>query len=453
MLFAFLARETKRGGTITPVPALCWLVFTFGGVSAAVLAATATMLTGFLCHRRSPLVRNLFLSHVPASALVILCANRFGLDSGVWVIIPAGMAVQTLAGILLSGWNPSRELITATNWLLNGIAAFTVFFFVSMDGFLGGFVVVGVMVIFALYAARTGNTLILYSGRIGILSVQNRLMSYLFRREAPGSLFFHDGLRAWTIQGKPAPGIPSPKVISAEKAGKWTVFPLDSSAFITSGSATDDLNSLPDRDRLETLKLLEGIWRSSFSKRRLENAFLGVAGMLVRITDKKDSDTHRHSIRVSQTAVKLGKILRLPEQDLFQLKIGAILHDIGKLTIPGSLIMKKGLLTEEERKIIENHPLSGTRLLEPMEKYGGASSVIIQHHERIDGTGYPGKLRGREISLHARIVAVADTFDAIISPRVYHLGKPSHIALREIKKHRGTRFDSVVVDALEEMLR
>ncbi len=180
---------------------------------------------------------------------------------------------------------------------------------------------------------------------------------------------------------------------------------------------------------------------------------MGAAGMLVRIADRKDSDTHSHSIRVSQTAVKLGRILGLSEEELFQLKVGALLHDIGKLTIPGSLIMKKGLLTEAERREIETHPIAGARLLEPMERYDLASSVVLQHHERVDGTGYPNGLSRGQISLQARIVAVADTFDAITSPRAYHLGKPSHIALREIRKYSGTHFDTAVVRALEEMLR
>jgi putative nucleotidyltransferase with HDIG domain len=142
----------------------------------------------------------------------------------------------------------------------------------------------------------------------------------------------------------------------------------------------------------------------------------------------------------------------LSREELLMLRTAALLHDIGKLAIPGSLVVKKGLLTETERRIIETHPMEGARLLAPMERYGSVISVVLQHHERIDGSGYPLGLRGSEISLHSRIVAVADTFDAITSPRAYHLGKPSHIALREITKHRGTHFDAAVADALEEML-
>ena len=451
--FAFLTHETRQGAIVTPLPAVCWLAYTFGGTFPAILTSVAVIVTGLFCHWKITPVRNLFLSHLPASALIILGSGSLGISSLALLLIPAGLLIQTAAGAFLAGWKPARAVTTAVNWLINGIAAYTLFFFVNSDGFAGGFLVVGVMMIFTLQAAQNGNRIIRYSGRIGILSIQNRLMSSFYTSESMEAMFFHDGHHVWTIQGKPAPGIPAPENMEGSGTYRWAVFPVGDSAFITSGTVSEDLNSLSGRDRRETLHLLESIWRASFAKRRLENAFLGAAGMLVRIADKKDSDTHRHSIRVSQTAVKLGRIMGLPEPELFQLKIGAMLHDIGKLTIPGNLIMKKGLLTEAERKIIETHPRAGARLLSPMERYSSASSVVLQHHERIDGTGYPEKLTGRAISLHARIVAVADTFDAIISPRAYHLGKPSHIALREIRKYRGTRFDSAVVDALEEMLR
>lgn len=453
LVFSFLTRETRQGGILTPLPAVCWLAWAFGGTLPAALTAGGAIAAGLICHWRTLPVRRLFLSHIPSSALVILAAGIPGTSFGVLLLIPAGLAVQSAASTFLDGWKPSRGLTAAVNWFINALAAGTVFFFVREDGLAGGIAVVAVLALFTLHTARSGSRLVHYSGRIGILSVQNRLMSYLYGEEIPDSIFFHDGRRTWTMQGKPAPGIPSPEDIGKGDRGEWTVFPVGDSAFITSGNASRDLESLAELDRGETLRMLEAVWRSSFSKRRLENAFLGAAGILVAMADKKDSDTHRHSIRVSQTAVKLGRILGLPESDLFQLKIGAILHDIGKLTIPGNLIMKKGLLTEAERRIIEAHPRAGARLLEPMERYGNASLVVLQHHERVDGTGYPGKLAGREISLHARIVSVADTFDAIISPRAYHLGKPSHIALMEIKKYRGTRFDSAVVDALEAMLK
>lgn len=450
ILFALLTRETRQGAVVTPLPGVCWLAVTFGGTLPAALTASGVLLCGLLFHWRNEPVRKLFLSLVVPSVMIIVA----GRSAAPWILLPAGMALQTAALALMgsSGWR--RIPVAGANWIANAIAAGTVLFFVEKDGFAGGFVVVAVMALFSLQAAVTGSRLVHYSGRIGVLSIENRLLGHFYGKETQGTLFFHDGSRIWTMEGRPAPGIPSPGNMKALAAKDLSVFPSGGkSAFIATGRAREDINALPARERGETLRFLEAVWRSAFARRRLENAFLGAAGTLVKMADKKDSDTHRHSIRVSQTAVKLGRILGLSEPELFQLKIGAILHDIGKLAIPGSLVMKKGLLTQEERKIIETHPRAGAKLLEPMERYGRASAVVLQHHERIDGTGYPSGLVGNEICLQARIVAVADTFDAIISPRSYHLGKPSHIALREIRKYRGTRYDAVVVDALEEMLR
>lgn len=450
ILFALLTRETRQGAVVTPLPGVCWLAVSFGGTLPAALTASGVLLSGLLFHWRNEPVRKLFLSLIVPSAMIIAA----GRSASPWILLPAGIALQTAALSLMgaSGWR--RTPVAAANWIANAIAAGTVLFFVEKDGFAGGFVVVAVMALFSLQAAITGSRLVHYSGRIGVLSIENRLLGHFYGKEAQGTLFFHDGSRVWTMEGRPAPGIPSPGNPKALASRDLSVFSTGgSSAFIAAGMAREDLDSLPSRERKETLRFLEAVWRSAFARRRLENAFLGAAGTLVKMADKKDSDTHRHSIRVSQTAVKLGRILGLSEPELFQLKIGAILHDIGKLAIPGSLVMKKGLLTQEERRIIETHPRAGAKLLEPMERYGRASAVVLQHHERIDGTGYPAGLAGNEICLQARIVAVADTFDAIISPRSYHLGKPSHIALREIRKYRGTRYDAVVVDALEEMLR
>lgn len=453
VFFSFMSHETREGGIVTPVPAICWLAFIFGGVPAAILTAVGTIFTGLCSHPENRSKRNLFISHIPVAGVIFAFAGGAGQSSGALLLIPAGFLVQVGTLSLLEGWKPARAGTTGLSWVVNGIASFTLFFFAMEDGFPGALLVTGVMMLFAVHAAATGSRLLSYSGRIGTLSIQNRLMSYLYREDNPYPLFFHDGGKVWTMQGKPAPLIPSPGDVKGSASEGWSAFRVGSSAFMASGEVREMLNSLPERERRETLLLLESVWRASFSRRRLENAFMGAAGMLVKIADRKDSDTHSHSIRVSQTAVKLGKILGLSEEEIFQLKVGALLHDIGKLTIPGGLIMKKGLLTEEERKLIETHPSAGARLLEPMERYDLASSVVLQHHERVDGTGYPNGLIGGQISLQARIVAVADTFDAITSPRAYHLGKPSHIALREIRKYSGTHFDTAVVRALEEMLR
>lgn len=452
LFFAFFTMETRMEGIITPLPAISWLACAFGGPLSGLLTTAASVVTGLVHMGGSRPVRDLYTSLIPASAMIIVHSWLFGMDSNSWLLIPAGFLVQSAAARVISARTAPRLAVTGVNWLINGMAAFTVLYFVALDGFPGALVVFGVMAIFVLHSVRTGAELARYSGRIGVLSVQNRLMSHLYGDEHDGMLFFDDGTMTWTMLCKPAREIPYPDSAEKDPDGQWTVFRTGRSAFIADRKVSSDLLSLQPAERTETLMLLEKAWRAAFAKKRLENAFLGAAGMLVRIADKKDSDTHRHSLRVADTAVRLGMIIGLSESELFQLRIGAMLHDIGKLTIPENLIMKKGLLTEEERAVLETHPRAGARLLEPMERYAGASSVVMQHHERIDGSGYPLGLRGRQISLNARIVAVADTFDAIVSPRAYHLGKPPHIALREIRKLTGTWYDPAVVDALEIML-
>jgi len=456
IVFSLLTHETRQGGTVTPVPALCWAAFVYGGTIPAILTVCGAILAGLMFHWRTVSLRNLFLSYIPPTAMIITVGALLSPASVYAVLlIPGGIILQSVSRGMLEGWNLNTLSVTSMNWIINAVTACAVIFFIAEDGYAGGLMVISVMAIFMSHTARTGNRLLFSSGRIGILSLQNRIISFLYREDNPYPLYFYDGRTVWTMQGKPFSGIkmpPAEKIIKGNAEG-WSAFPVGTSALIAADSAAEEIRALPAKQLRETLLLVESIWRASFSKRRLENAFLGAAGILVRIADRKDSDTHRHSIRVSQTAVRLGKIMGLQEDELFQLKIGAMLHDIGKLTVPGSLIMKKGLLTEEERLVIESHPRTGAKLLEPMERYGGASLIVQQHHERIDGTGYPDGLRGREISLHARIVAVADTFDAIISPRAYHLGKPAHIALREIMRFRGTCFDAAVVDALKVMLK
>ncbi len=452
-IFSYLVLETRQGGFLAPVPAVCWSAMVFGGILPAAVITAGTLLTGILCHWKNRSLRNMFISYIPA-ILLIMTAGRTVLEnpSSILYLLPAGAILQISSQTILEGFKSRVAAVTAVGWMINAIAASTLSFFFLEDGFSGALLVVCVLVLFASFASRTGSKFIFFTGRIGTLSLQNRLISYLYREKNPYPLYFFDGNRVWTMQGKPSTRVSPPVKLVQGKEGNWSIFPVGRSAFIAGGPAAEELNTLPARELRETLLLLESIWTASFTRRRMENAFLGAAGMLVRIADKKDSDTHRHSIRVAQTAVRLGEIMKLPDSELQQLRIGAMLHDIGKLTIPGNLLTKKKLLTERERKTIETHPRAGARLLAPMERYGNVSLVILQHHERINGTGYPDGLKGSEICMHARIVAVADAFDAIISPRSYHLGKPAHIAMQEISRYRGTHFDAVVVDALKEML-
>ena len=168
---------------------------------------------------------------------------------------------------------------------------------------------------------------------------------------------------------------------------------------------------------------------------------------LARVVDDKSHWTAGHSERVADIAVSIGAALGLSDQEMNSLRKAGLLHDIGKISTPHVLLDKPGRLTDEEFKIIQQHPVNGVRILEPITPYRDIIPAVLQHHERFDGHGYPGGISGREISLYARIIAVADTFDAMVSDRPYRNGKNLEFVVNEIKQQAGRQFDPKVVKA------
>jgi HD-GYP domain-containing protein (c-di-GMP phosphodiesterase class II) len=169
---------------------------------------------------------------------------------------------------------------------------------------------------------------------------------------------------------------------------------------------------------------------------------------LVKAVEVKDVYTHGHSLRTAELAVELGLQMSLPPDRLRIIARGAYLHDLGKIAIPDQILNKPGPLTADERKVVETHPQLGYELALPAKSLHEVLPVILHHHERMDGQGYPRGLRGAAVPLEARVVAVADVWDALTSDRAYRLGwDPAH-ALAHIEAGRGTHFDSNVVDAL-----
>ena len=446
-----------KTGPVTLFPMLCWLAFSFGGLIPGIVTSLAAVSFGLLLNWKKPVNRFLFISYIPVAVLLALTTPGFNHATPEYLlIIPEGILLQALFLLCFRELSLQSATLISATWLINGIFAYTTRFFIIEDGFGGGVIVLSVILISLFYDFRSRNRLYRYNDRIKTLSLQNRLVSFLYSDDDSFPLYLMDGSHVWTMQGKPAaitiPNSPS-ATFEIEQQGQWLVVSTDDSVFIAGGDAALEIKMLQNNDLSETLALLENVWKAAFSKRRLENAFLGAALMFVQLADKKDSDTHHHSLRVSEIAVKLARIIGLSESAIIKLKIGALLHDIGKLAVPGDLIMKKGLLTRSERKVIQSHPDAGAKLLGAMHRYSEAAPIILQHHEHIDGTGYPKGLSGSSITLYARIVAVADVFDAITSPRAYHAGKSAQAALQEIKNYRGTYFDAVVVDALEVLLR
>ena len=155
-----------------------------------------------------------------------------------------------------------------------------------------------------------------------------------------------------------------------------------------------------------------------------------------------------HGQRVGLLAREIGRVLGLPPEALRTLAVGGVFHDVGKLFLPRSVLGKRGPLSAEEWGLVRRHPVWGAWVLSAWEGgLGPVSSVALYHHERWDGTGYPFGLRGEEIPLLARVVAVADAYDAMVSDRPYRRGKPPEIALREIRNLAGVQFDPEVVQA------
>lgn len=174
----------------------------------------------------------------------------------------------------------------------------------------------------------------------------------------------------------------------------------------------------------------------------------GTLTALARVVDAKSSWTAGHSERVADLAVRIGKVMGLPEKGLVTLNKAGLLHDIGKISTPRPILDKPGKLTEEELDIIRKHPEDSSRILEPITPYRDIIPAVVQHHERFDGRGYPRGLSGGSISLCGRILAVADSFDAMVSDRPYRKGKSLDAVLREIREEAGRQFDPDVVDAL-----
>ena len=183
----------------------------------------------------------------------------------------------------------------------------------------------------------------------------------------------------------------------------------------------------------------------------LEAAYRSTLKALTAALETRDSETHGHSERVVSYSLRLGHEYGLSSEKMKWLEFGSLLHDIGKIGVPDSILRKPAKLTEEEWVRMREHPLHGQQILRGIEFLEGAARVVAQHHEQWDGTGYPFGLRDEEIDICARIFAVADAFDAITSDRVYRRGKPYEAAAKELDDWAGRQFDPKVVEAFHRV--
>ena len=189
------------------------------------------------------------------------------------------------------------------------------------------------------------------------------------------------------------------------------------------------------------------------SQENLEKAYLESIEILRQTVEAKDPYTRGHSDRVSEYSVLIGKHMGLSDEDLHTLKIGGLFHDIGKIGIPDSILLKESKLSDNEYSQIKNHPAIGKHILANATLFQEFIPIIYHHHERFDGNGYPAKLSGKEIPLFARITAIADTFDAMTSKRSYRDALPLEIVIKEIEKCSGSQFDPEIADVFLDIVK
>jgi len=180
---------------------------------------------------------------------------------------------------------------------------------------------------------------------------------------------------------------------------------------------------------------------------QLKETFYTTVYTLAETIEKRDPYTGNHTKRVMEYSVAIGKTLGLAEEDMSRLQLGAVLHDIGKIGVRDSVLLKESALTAEEFEQIKKHAVYGEEIIARISQLRTAIPGIRQHHEKFDGRGYPDGLKGEEIDITARIIAVADSFDAMTTNRPYRQGLSLETAFEELHKYAGTQFDPQIVEA------
>ena len=169
------------------------------------------------------------------------------------------------------------------------------------------------------------------------------------------------------------------------------------------------------------------------------------ARTILKALDAKDKYTYGHSMRVTYFSMVLGKELGLNDQEMYDLQLSALFHDIGKIGTPDSVLNKPTRLSDEEFKIMKKHPTESYEILKGFSVFEKVARFAKHHHERYDGRGYPDGLKGEQIPLYSRIILIADTFDAMTSTRVYRKGLPYQTAYDELNEFSGSQFDPELV--------
>jgi len=243
------------------------------------------------------------------------------------------------------------------------------------------------------------------------------------------------------------------KLLKEIKEGQFLVEDLEQVAARDSKTKNRDILDFIAYDWEERNKDLEQSLREILEvNKRLDQLSQGALTALARAIDAKSEWTAGHSERVTQLGLKLGRVLEISREEQDNLYRGGLLHDIGKIGTPAQIINKNSRLTDQEYNTIREHPRTGLRILEPIKAFADLLPIVGQHHEKFDGSGYPDGLAGEAINFNARILAVADVFDALSSERPYRAAMKPDQVFRIIKDDSGSHFDPIVVDALANVL-
>jgi putative two-component system response regulator len=194
----------------------------------------------------------------------------------------------------------------------------------------------------------------------------------------------------------------------------------------------------------------------NLTRRRLEVARLRERGAqvlfeaikaLASAVDAKDPYTARHSRRVTRLSLLLADAIQLSSEERYLLELSAWMHDVGKIGVPDSILIKPAPLSPKEFAVMKEHPAKGAEIVGEIEEFGQVADVIRHHHERVDGRGYPDGLRGTAIPLASRIILIADSFEAMVADRSYRRSLGREAAIRELQEHSGTQFDQSLAQA------
>jgi putative nucleotidyltransferase with HDIG domain len=202
---------------------------------------------------------------------------------------------------------------------------------------------------------------------------------------------------------------------------------------------------------LAVVALIEFYYPTKLLSDQREMSFSSLA-MIAQAIDAKDPYTARHSRNVAELAVRIARALNLPEEEVRKIRIGALLHDIGKIGVSGRIIRKPSQLDSFEQLAMREHPLISAAIMQPVELLADCAALVRHHHEHYDGSGYPDGLKGEEIPMGARIILVADAFDAMTTDRPYRRGRSRSEALMVLREHASRQFDARVVRALESVI-